>query len=800
MKKGFVMQTKKLFILLFMGIVSLNATSLRNSIEDTLNNNPSIIAAHINRDAYLKYVEQEEGDYLPTLDLDAYVEKSKTYNDPDTTPPAEGWSDKDGWNVALKFQYVLYDGGLTPAQVGEYQHRYNANKFRSIYDVENTIYETVSTYIDLVASQELLALATDNMAVHEKYLDIAKEKEEITGEVLETHQVNSKYHSVIGRYLEQEQEQYTSKSLYKQLVGKDLSGDICRPILDETFIPKTVKEAVELGLRRSFKINEQIEIIKQQREKIAQEKAGYRPTITFELQGQWDDDLELAENGRQDIYRGRINLNWNLFDGGKTMIATAKEELFLKEEQKKLDAITAEVVEEINSAYYTYFNMKKRVENSKKVIDDNYNILMVYKRQLADGTRTFIDILNAESELYRSDIDSLQQQFKLLNAYYDLLNKLSMLSDVILMQEKQICPKYVFTPRNREVTNPNEDIQINDSVKDLFTDDSSSDMNLNDDVAINNDMATDDLLGSDLSNNDVAPIDQQLPKEDEMVMTHNQRSTKSALDDLYSEPDNAASINLNPTPEVEPKKVTDTIETTGIIDIEDRLNKLYAEGTTPEIARKVQQRVAEERKELLAKKAQNEEMALNEKRVLSKQYTINIATLRTVDELKEFIKEYKLEDEAYYYRFGADRKKIKLIYGEFDTVGEARKAIEKFGAGIKNYVYVDNLQKHLDLEKKYNGGYNLAKSIPGKYTINIATVYSESELQKYIKEYHLSNADYSYRFGNNGDKIKLIYGSYNTLAEAKRAMAELPRGIRNYVYVDSVQKHIELEKKYQEYN
>jgi adhesin transport system outer membrane protein len=72
----------------------LYGTSLRDTIEETLNNNPSIVAEHINRDAYLKYVDQEKGDYLPTIDLDAFVEKSKTYNNPDTPPPAQGWSKK----------------------------------------------------------------------------------------------------------------------------------------------------------------------------------------------------------------------------------------------------------------------------------------------------------------------------------------------------------------------------------------------------------------------------------------------------------------------------------------------------------------------------------------------------------------------------------------------------------------------------------------------------------------------------------------------------------------------------------
>ena len=138
---------------------------------------------------------------------------------------------------------------------------------------------------------------------------------------------------------------------------------------------------------------------------------------------------------------------------------TQKEKLFLKEEQKRLDETTAEVVDKIKESYETYYNLEKRIENINKYVDDNFNILVVYKKQLADGTRTFIDILNAEAELYRSDIDKIQQEFDYINAYYTLLFNMSILSDVILMQEKQTCSKFAYIPRKtEEKTTVNEEL------------------------------------------------------------------------------------------------------------------------------------------------------------------------------------------------------------------------------------------------------------------------------------------------------------------------------------------------------
>ena len=256
--------------------------------------------------------------------------------------------------------------------------------------------------------------------------------------------------------------------MYEKLVGAPLTGDICRPSVNESFLPATLKEAVKEGLRRSYKIKEQIAKTNEQKEKVIQERAGYKPTLKLQLQAELDNDIELEENGRQDVYSARLYLSWNLFQGGKTYYMTEKEKIFLKEEQKKLDAVTKEVIAEIKDAYNTFYNLEKRIKNIELYEEDNFNILKTYKKQLADGTRTFIDILNAEAELYRSSIDKIEQKFDYIESYYNLLFNMSMLSDVILMQDKQTCSRYKFVPKNSDVVNDNSNDTLSDDLLDMF--------------------------------------------------------------------------------------------------------------------------------------------------------------------------------------------------------------------------------------------------------------------------------------------------------------------------------------------
>ncbi len=452
-------------------ISSSNAVSLRDSVEKALNTNPDIIAEKKNQEAYRKYVDDREGLYLPTLDIESYLEKARIEKDfDDATPDTK--ATEDGYNAAIIFRQYLYDGGSTPSQVSEVKHQELANKYRSFYAIENTILETVKAYTGLVQSDEKLALTYDMIKNHEENLATAKEKEEISGEVLETYQVSSKLNFTTDKYIEEQDVKETGIAQYIKHVGEEPIGKICRPAIDEAKVPTTLKDAIELAVLRNHRILEQIEKIKLQREKIAQYDARFLPSLNLELKASIDDDLELNENGTQKDRYARLNLNWNLFNGNRDNIRSEQETIFLQEQKKTLDEITNDVVAEIKSLYSKFYKNKKRIEALKKYVVANVNIVEVYRNEFEAGTRTFVDILDAESELYNSSTSLINMEYAALNNYYDLMFNLSQLTDTVLSAENQICDN--VAPRVLDYTPKEQDKQSTSELDGLISDGDSS--------------------------------------------------------------------------------------------------------------------------------------------------------------------------------------------------------------------------------------------------------------------------------------------------------------------------------------
>ena len=86
--------------------------------------------------------------------------------------------------------------------------------------------------------------------------------------------------------------------------------------MDLSKIPNNLQDLIELGVMKNTEIQEQIERIKAQREKIAQADSKFLPNLSLELKALTDSDLSLNEEGSENQAFGRINLAWNLYNGG----------------------------------------------------------------------------------------------------------------------------------------------------------------------------------------------------------------------------------------------------------------------------------------------------------------------------------------------------------------------------------------------------------------------------------------------------------------------------------------------------
>ena len=98
----------------------------------------------------------------------------------------------------------------------------------------------------------------------------------------------------------------------------------------------------------------------------------------------------------------------------------------------------------------------------EKLISENKAIVDIYNSQLEDGSRTFLDLLNAEAELFRTKVLLIETELSLYTEYYNMLNSLGMLSDSILMEKQQACSEYILDDTLFKKEKRSDEVSVDD--------------------------------------------------------------------------------------------------------------------------------------------------------------------------------------------------------------------------------------------------------------------------------------------------------------------------------------------------
>jgi hypothetical protein len=121
--------------------------------------------------------------------------------------------------------------------------------------------------------------------------------------------------------------------------------------------------------------------------------------------------------------------------------------------------------------------------------------------------------------------------------------------------------------------------------------------------------------------------------------------------------------------------------------------------------------------------------------------------------------------------------------------------------------YVDNIFTHQSVYAK-DRGYEIDFNTPNgiiekddkNYTINIATRTDASieKIIEFIRAYDINQKVMLYRFGDNMQHIKILFGTYKNYSDAKKDLEGLKQNLKTGYkpYIDKIDKHTTIYKKY----
>lgn len=442
------MKLKTSLACIFAGIAlhsAVSAQSLKEAVQQTINENPEVQSAKDERLAVEQQIDQARASYFPTVDVAAGYGFEQS-NNPTTRgrfATTAGARSQTGTvqygreEASVMIRQMIFDGLATPNEVARHEAITNAKAFNLFGRAEITALKTVEAYLNVLRRESLLQLAKDNLAYHARTGDqIRLRSEQGIGKKADNEQSSGRLSLAETNVKAEEGNLKDAKTAFLRVVGV-LPGKLDMPTDPNTMLPADIDAAVEKAVANHPILKSANSDINSAFSQHETAKAAYMPRVDFEGGGSWNNNLDGIPGKNEDL-TAMLRLRYNLFNGGKDMARREETAHLISQAKDIRDNTYRQVVESMRLSWVAHTTVQNQLDFFKTHRDASINALEAYQLQFNIGQRTLLDLLDSANEMYVAKSAYVNAQFDEQYAAFRILASMGALNQslgVTLPQE-----------------------------------------------------------------------------------------------------------------------------------------------------------------------------------------------------------------------------------------------------------------------------------------------------------------------------------------------------------------------------
>ncbi len=310
----------------------------------------------------------------------------------------------------------LWRGGATRAATNRARNQVLSQRAQLMSTEQQLFLNVISAFVNVIASQQVLALDVNNERVLAKQLQATRDRFRV-GEITETDvaQAEAALAGATATRQTAEGSLQTARGQFLQYVG-ELPGHLVPP--QPVLLPvRTLEQARALA-----SVNNPNVIAARFNEAAAKDAfdAAYAKLMpSLSLQGVLARTKDVNTANTTQRY-GEIlaTLTMPLYQGGAEYAAIRQARQQVEQAQKLVLDAQRSAVQLVISAWETYNSAKSTLDSTRAQIRSNEIALEGTEREAIVGTRTTLDVLNAEQLLLNSQVALVQNLANLVGASY----------------------------------------------------------------------------------------------------------------------------------------------------------------------------------------------------------------------------------------------------------------------------------------------------------------------------------------------------------------------------------------------
>jgi outer membrane protein len=325
----------------------------------------------------------------------------------------------------LTVSYPLFNGGSVRNSVRAAQTRVEAGR-ATLRAVEGDVFtQAVGAYMDVIRDRAIVELNQNNVRVLETNLEATRDRFQI-GDLTRTDVAQSEARLQLGRSeLAVAQGNETgSEATYRQIIGHPPGVLAPPPPLPP--LPATADEAVRIALANNP------DLIAITRQELAAgydvnvARAGRLPTLSAQASGDYAANLAgnapagFPNTGTQTAVG--LGATIPIFQGGLPAARIRQAQAQQGQVREQVVGTERAVVQAARAAFASYQAAQEAIQAETVAVQANQLALEGNRAEQSVGTRTIIEVLNAEQELLNSQVALVSAKRNAYVAGFQLLN------------------------------------------------------------------------------------------------------------------------------------------------------------------------------------------------------------------------------------------------------------------------------------------------------------------------------------------------------------------------------------------
>jgi outer membrane protein len=316
----------------------------------------------------------------------------------------------------LQVVQPLYRGGATRAGTNRAENQVFAQRATLIAAEQTAFTNAVNAYVAVIQATQVLALNVNNEQVLARQLEATRDRFRV-GEITRTDvaQAEAALAGASATRKTAEGTLDTARSQYQQIIG-EWPGKLVEP--QPLKLPaKALDDARELASHNNPNVITALFNDAANKDNVDLQWSKLMPNLSLQGTVSRAEDAT-TQNQTTNIAQVVVAATIPIYQGGSEYAAIRQAQQQRQQTQKLVDDARRTAVQNLTQAWATYVSTKATIDSTREQIRSNEIALEGVQREAIVGSRTTLDVLNAEQTLLNSRVTLVQNLASLLNASY----------------------------------------------------------------------------------------------------------------------------------------------------------------------------------------------------------------------------------------------------------------------------------------------------------------------------------------------------------------------------------------------